>query len=151
MGSVITYDLECPNCKQNSVFEDFYYKSGEYFKSCDKCGYYHKAFLKRSENGEFVKINKDKPYTYDNLVAEEKVCLNPYGAYSVQHSNGSRGFGTLENREQYDHFVSEIVSFTNQPNDIVRVNVSRYVDGNFEAELVYENHNPLKDENNEPF
>ena len=148
MGSVMTYDLECPNCKGNTVFEDFYYKSGEFFKSCDKCGYYHKAFYKRNEEGEFVKIDNDKPSTYDNLIIDEKVCYNPYGAYRVEHTNGSRGFGTLEDKEQYDHFVSEIVSFVNQPNDIVRVNVSRYVEGNFEAELVYENPNPIKNEDN---
>ena len=51
MGSVITYDEECPKCKQEKGFSDFYYKNGEEYFSCQnkECGFGYKYEWKRGK------------------------------------------------------------------------------------------------------
>ena len=47
---------------------------------------------------------------------------------------------TLVEKKDYDVFVSDIVSFINQPiNNITKAEVSRYVDGYIIKELIFEN------------
>ena len=42
MGSVQN-EIECPNCRYGYAMDDYYYKSGEYYISCPRCGYYEEC------------------------------------------------------------------------------------------------------------
>ena len=45
MGSVQS-EIECPKCKYPRAFEDYYYKSGEVYIFCQRCGFCFSAFIK---------------------------------------------------------------------------------------------------------
>ena len=134
MGSVIDY-IKCPNCKQEA-FSDFYYKTGEEYINCDSCGYHYSFVIKRDSEGNMIKIDENKEYSIDNVVREEKLFKNPYGAYSIEFDNGVRSCGTLETEKDYDEFVSEIVSFTNQEHNIQKAVVSRLINGKIKKETL---------------
>jgi len=78
MGSVQSYDLECPVCKQETGFCDFYYKSGEEYFSCQNqdCGYGHKCEWKRNEDGKLVTKDGTSKYKFDNLIMVEVIYYN---------------------------------------------------------------------------
>jgi ribosomal protein L37AE/L43A len=48
MGSVLS-DIECPQCGNPEAVEDLYYKSGEVYVSCNKCGYHYERIIKRDK------------------------------------------------------------------------------------------------------
>lgn len=128
MGSVIDY-IECPRCKQENCIDDFYYKSGEEYINCPDCGYHRVFHYKRDENGKFLK--KDE--------AKEIHIENPYGAYRVETTLGGATCGTLETDDDYQKFVSEIVSLTNQEHNIKEVVVSKLVGDKIEKDVVFQN------------
>ena len=35
MGSVISYDVKCPKCKEKKAFQDYYYKNYEEYFFCE--------------------------------------------------------------------------------------------------------------------
>jgi hypothetical protein len=135
MGSVIG-NIECPNCKSEECFEDYYYKTGEEYVNCPDCGYHRSFTIKRDEQGKMIKLDESKELAVDNVIREEKHIENPFGAYRVESSVGA-SCGTLETEEDYEKFVSEIVSLTNQENDIKEATVSRLVNGKIEKEIVF--------------
>lgn len=135
MGSVIDY-IECPNCKQDAV-SDYYYKTGEEYINCNSCGYHYSFVIKRDSEGNMIKINESKDLAIDNVVREEKLFENPYGAYSIKFDNNARSCGTLETKKNYDEFVSEIVSFINQEHNIQEVIVSRLINGEINKETLW--------------
>jgi uncharacterized Zn finger protein (UPF0148 family) len=45
MGSVQS-EITCDKCKYPQAFEDYYYKSGEVYVFCPRCGYCFSAFIK---------------------------------------------------------------------------------------------------------
>ena len=51
MGSVISYDEKCPQCKKEKGFNDFYYKNHEEYFYCqaDKCGFSYTYLWKRDK------------------------------------------------------------------------------------------------------
>ena len=135
MGSVIDY-IECPRCEQEA-FSDYYYKTGEEYINCNSCGYHYSFVIKRDEDGKMIKIDESKDFAFDNVVTEEKQIKDPYGAYSIEAENGVRSCGTIETEEDYDKFVSDIVSLTNQEHNIQEVIVSRFIDGNINREVIF--------------
>lgn len=135
MGSVIDY-IECPRCEQEA-FSDYYYKTGEEYINCNSCGYHYSFVIKRDEEGNMIKIDESKDFAVDNVVREEKEIKDPYGAYRIEYNNGVGSGGTIETEEDYDKFVSDIVSFTNQEHNIQEVIVSRFIDGNINREIIY--------------
>jgi transcription elongation factor Elf1 len=137
MGSVIDY-IECPRCEQEA-FSDYYYKTGEEYINCNSCGYHYSFVIKRDEEGNMIKIDESKDFAFDNVVREEKQIKDPYGAYSIEVENGVRSCGTLDTEEDYDKFVSDIVSFTNQEHNIEQAIVSRLIDGNIIKEIIFKN------------
>ena len=78
MGSVITYDEECPKCKQKTGFSDFYYKNQEEYFSCqnEKCGFGYSYQWKRDEDHKLVTRDGSKDYKFDNLIMVETVYEN---------------------------------------------------------------------------
>lgn len=125
MGSVIDF-IECPNCKQEA-YDDFYYKTGEEYINCNKCGYYYSATIK----------NRDKKLSEltesDWKISELK---NPYGAYRLKvYHHSSFQCGSLENEEQYNNFKT-----ANEVDvEIEYCIVSRLIDGIIVSETIIDN------------
>lgn len=138
MGSVINY-IECPRCKQDNCMEDYYYKSGEIYIHCSDCGYHRACFYKRDADGKFLRKDETKGYEFDNLIPEEIHYENPYGAFRVVTNFGNATCGTLHTDENYQEFVSEIVSVTNKEHDIKKVVISKLVGDKIEVEILFEN------------
>ena len=137
MGSVIEY-IECPRCGQENCVNDFYYKSGEEYISCPDCGYYRVFHFKRDTDGKFLREDETKGYEFENLISEEIHIENPYGAYRVETTLGSATSGTLVTEDDYQKFVSEIVSFINQEHNIKEAVVSKLVGDKIEKEIIFQ-------------
>ncbi len=75
MGSVITYDMKCPECKQETGFHDFYYKNDEEYFFCenDDCRFSYKYEWKRDEDSKLVTRDGIENYKFDNLIMLETV------------------------------------------------------------------------------
>lgn len=138
MGSVIDY-IECPRCKQENCIDDFYYKSGEEYINCPDCGYHRIFRYKRDTDGKFLRKDETKGFEFENLIPEEIHLENPYGAFRVETILGVVTCGTLETDEDYQIFISEIVSFINQEHNIKEAVVSKLVGDKIEKEVVFEN------------
>lgn len=54
MGSVMDY-VDCPQCGgQDTMFRDYYYKSGEEYWMCKRCGKHGKVEIVRDDNGNVI-------------------------------------------------------------------------------------------------
>lgn len=62
MGSVINY-IKCSQCG-GIMFEDYYYNTDEIYRSCQRCGKYFSAELRKDEDGKYICDNEGK-YIYD--------------------------------------------------------------------------------------
>jgi Zn ribbon nucleic-acid-binding protein len=138
MGSVIDF-IECPRCKSEDCFDDYYYKTGEEYISCPDCGYNRSSFIKRDDEGNMFKIDEDRDFAIDNVVREETLLEEPYCAFMIRYEDGVGSGGAIPTKEEYDIFVSDIVSMTNQPDHkMEEVTISRFVDGEIKKETIWE-------------
>jgi Zn ribbon nucleic-acid-binding protein len=138
MGSVMGH-IECPRCKSEDCFEDYYYKTGEEYVNCPDCGYSRSFSIKRDENGEWVKKDEALGYDFDNVVTKEHLLEEPFGAYLIRYENGVGSGGAIPTEDDYNMFVSDIVSLTNQPDHkMSNVTISRFVDGEIKKETIWE-------------
>jgi len=138
MGSVMG-QIECPRCKSEECFEDYYYKTGEEYVSCPDCGYHRSFFIKRDEEGKMIKLDESKELAVDNVVREESLLEEPFGAYLIRYEGGSGSGGAIPTEDDYNTFVSDIISLTNQPDHkMERVVVSRFVDDEIKKETIWE-------------
>ena len=125
MGSVLDY-IECPNCKSEAS-SDYYYKTGEEYINCGKCGYHRSVTI----------INRDKKLSEltddDWEIYEVK---NPYGAYRLKVYNDiGTQCGLLEDEEQYNNFKT-----ANEVDvEIELCSVSRLIDGKIVTEILIDN------------
>ena len=123
MASVLNY-IECPNCKHEAS-DDFYYKTGEEYINCGNCGYHRSATI----------INRDKKLS--ELTEEDweiKELKDPYGAYRLKVYHGvATQCGSLENKEQYNEFKSQLEG------DVEFCSVSRFVNGEIKFEMIIDN------------
>jgi hypothetical protein len=108
MGSVIEY-IECPYCKCENMYSEFWYKQNESMEFCDQCGYSTKISWKRDDNANLITIDGTKNYEFCNLILEEEVISQPYGSMRVTYQDGLgvQG-GTLKDKEAYDKLVQAI-------------------------------------------
>lgn len=136
MGSVQS-NIECKRCKSEEAFEDYNYRSGEFFNSCPDCGRTENHYFKRDDEGKYLRADETKDFTYDNLIPVSDIVDNPYAAYRIDYDRGGEG-GHLLTKENYDEFVAHVVSFTNQENDIVLASTSRFEDGKIIKEIIFE-------------
>ena len=134
MGSVID-TIECPNCKsEDSCYVDFYYKTGEEYTSCGKCGYYHSLSYRRDDNHELVKKDPAKGLEFDNLFMDETILNNPFGAYHVTADDSGVGLcGSLANEDEYHAFIEHNIS--NKNTNGGTITISRFVDNEFKEEI----------------
>jgi len=108
MGSVIDY-IECPHCKSENMYSEFYYKRNESMEFCDQCGYSTKISWKRDDNANLITIDGTKNYDFNNLILKEEVIFEPYGSIRIEFED-SNGYqcGTIENKEAYDLLIKSI-------------------------------------------
>lgn len=138
MGSVVG-NIECPRCKSEDCFEDYYYKSGEIYVSCPDCGYHMSHFIKRDEEGKMIKLDESKELAVDNVVREETLLEEPYCAFMISYEGGTGSGGAIPTADEYQIFVSDIVSMTNQPDHkMEKVTISRFVEGEIKKETIWE-------------
>jgi len=52
MGSVMS-NATCPSCEFEGAQDDFYYKTGEQYMSCPRCGYFEGHTILSDEDGNF--------------------------------------------------------------------------------------------------
>lgn len=138
MGSVSSYGV-CPNCGNNEMYEECWYKTGEEFMSCNQCGYHFEAFFRRDEKGCLVLKDDTKGINGDNLFMDVKKIDKPFGAYRIQFKEKGAQCGTLETEQHYAEFLTTIEAYTTTDNEpeIDFVQVNRYVDGVHTSEDIY--------------
>jgi len=76
MGSVLDF-VECPRCKFEEAMLDCFYKTGEEYLFCERCGFTHKTELVRNKNGDII-FDKDKRVKFTEKTE------NPTGAFAIQ-------------------------------------------------------------------
>ena len=86
MGSVIDY-VKCNKCGRES-YEDYYYKTGEEYKTCVACGKSKRHFMKR-ENGEVIFDENNVPV----WVHEQN---EGFGTCYLEDSNGIGSLSILK-------------------------------------------------------
>jgi hypothetical protein len=127
MGSVIDY-IACPNCKCEA-YDDFYYKTGEEYISCNNCGYHYSSTI----------INRDKllnELTEDDWEINE--LKDPYGAYRIKYYDSEVfSCGSLGSEGHFNGFKLQC----EKDNTIECCTVSRFVDGQIKVEYVINNEN----------
>ena len=124
MGSVIDY-IECPNCKREA-YDDFYYKTGEEYISCNNCGYYKHAVI----------INRNKPLN-ELLESDWEIseCTAPYGCYRLKfHDHAAVQCGTLESLDDLIQLLNHV-----NDNDVEYLHLSRFVDGEHVVDELIDN------------
>lgn len=75
MGSV-TEERECNICG-GVVFEDYYWKTNEFTKTCMRCGYHNSEFMKRDDKGLLILDENENP------IWEKEKINNPCGCYCL--------------------------------------------------------------------
>ena len=75
MGSVVSYDVKCPKCKQEKGFYDFYYKNHEEYFSCQnkECDFGYQYEWKRDKDHKLVTRDGTDNRNFDNLIMVEIV------------------------------------------------------------------------------
>jgi Zn ribbon nucleic-acid-binding protein len=124
MGSVIDY-IECPNCKSEDCYLDFYYKTGEEYCHCSDCGYTRNVEIQNREK------NLNELTENDWLVKEIK---NPWGCYRIKEI-GNVGWvcGTLQNEGEYNEVYDNVLKHIDSVDEF---SLSRLIDGKIEKRMV---------------
>ncbi len=131
MGSV-SDNVDCPKCKSPDCYIELWYKTGEEFISCPKCGYKYVFLWKCDENGDYILKDPAKGISPDNMIPEITEENNNYAAYTIINSSGSVS-GHLTDFEEYEKFQKYIEEVKPESN-ITKVVVNRFVDGKFISE-----------------
>ena len=102
MGSVMDF-ADCPVCGyEHGCFIDFYYKSGEEYRGCERCGYtYRREIINRDE--------LDNIYNTDNWVPkfETEEHLDGFGVFRY-HTESGGGMGRFKSKNEYKDFEESI-------------------------------------------
>ena len=101
MGSVIDY-IECPKCKSEGCYSDFYYRTGEEYLNCGECGYNRSVTIKD-------KSREKKLTQLTQADWEVRELANPWGAYRLKEI-GKIGFlcGALRSKKEYDELLKAV-------------------------------------------
>jgi Zn ribbon nucleic-acid-binding protein len=116
MGSVIS-DIECPNCKSENAFEDFYYKSGEEYVFCPDCGYHHQRTLKRDSENKVI-----QPLSYDEVTLDK-----PFGSYRVKPKESiATQTGCLASQKEFEALKASFIGFEDT---LEEATLSQFIEG----------------------
>lgn len=103
MGSVIDYEA-CPKCA-GVMMVDHYYRSGEEYSMCQRCGYYRAVTMKRDEEKNIIFVEYDGNEVPD---LEEEV-HEGFGSYRIMSKEGGGqggGFSEPISEETIKEFMS---------------------------------------------
>jgi len=126
MGSVIDY-IECPNCGEEA-FMELYYKTGEEYTFCPKCGYTKEVILENKT----TPLNELTPEDWQ--VIENK---NPIGVYNLkEYGRMSTTCGSFNNELDMERMKNDV---RENPEGIESFIISRFIDGNFIHETIVDN------------
>ncbi len=138
MSSAID-EIKCPRCKMENCIRQYYGRTGEESVNCPECGFHYSFFYKTDSKGNFALKDKTKGTEWSNLIPEEKLIENPFGAFIEKKHKGWDEGGTLETEDDYQKFVSDIVRLSKQDDNMKEVIVSRFLDGEIKKEVVFSN------------
>lgn len=95
MGSVQSYD-ECPKCGYQDALYDSFYKTGELYVCCERCGYYYGITIVKDKDGEIVFEKENVP----KFEIEEVV---PEGGHFTVRKKGAIAYscGSYQNKEKF--------------------------------------------------
>ena len=133
----ISGNEKCPRCKRENCLLDYSYNRGYKCTNCPDCGFHYSFSYKTDSDGNYVLKDKTKGLEWSNLIPEEILIENPFGAYTVKRNLGWDVGGTLKTEDDYQNFVSEIVSLSKQEDNMKEVIVSRFWDGEIKKEVVF--------------
>ena len=137
MGSVIDY-INCPNCDSPDCHVDFYYKNNEEYVNCPDCGYHRSVYWKRDEEGNLMRKDETKEYTFDNLISEEVLIDKPFGAYRIKSTFGGSQVGTLATEKEFEELKSQLGLIVSAENRVSEVTISQYINGEIVKTKLYE-------------
>lgn len=137
MGSVIDY-IECPNCKQPDCHNELYYKSGEEYTFCDKCGYIHEHHYKRDEKGKLITKDGTDSLKFTNLIMVDKFIDKPFGVYTAKGEGAVSTVGVIETEEDYKEFL-ESIEEVKKNKEKASITFSRFVNNKITEQVVYNN------------
>ena len=128
----------CPRCGSENYTDSYGSNSKCENQYCFACGY-SRQFRMIKGNGKYGYSKSDgtKHITTEIFVGEERISMNPYGAYQLTRNDDNGINGTLETKKDYDDFVSEISSEINQKHNIKSAIVSMLVDGKIVKEVIF--------------
>jgi len=135
----ISSNEKCPRCKRENMLLDYSYNRGYKYTNCPDCGFHYSFSYKTDSDGNYVLKDKTKGLEWSNLIPEEILIENPFGRYCVKKNSGLNLFGVLESEDDYQKFISEIFSLSNQEHDMKEVIVTRFLDGEIKKELIFSN------------
>ena len=103
MGSVIDF-TNCPQCGNEEASIDYYYKTGEEYLLCDKCGYQRKFVITNRED-----IGKKDEDGFETLPKFELEELKACGCYRLQMKGGvGYEIGAFTQEQSEDEFIKFI-------------------------------------------
>lgn len=125
MGSVLQ-EIDCPRCGQEAT-SDFYYKTGEEYVHCQRCGYSYSATI----------INRDKKLSEltdeDWQIDELK---EPYGFFKAKLTDELGWYcGSVETEEAFEAVKEQIMKLDNVEYFVL----SRFVDGAIIESILIDN------------
>jgi hypothetical protein len=89
-----------------------------------------------------IKLDESKELAVDNVVREETLLEEPFGAYLIRYEGGMGSGGAIPTEDDYNIFVSDIVSATNQlDHKMELVTISRFVNGEIKKETIWKTTN----------
>lgn len=120
MGSIVEH-IKCPVCSGVMV-NDVYYRSGEEYANCLRCGIVRNCEWKRNESNELIKNDKGQ-------ILFDHVHLEGYGVYGIYNHEGSGQVGVLNKPITEDMIEEFRQTFENEVTDKDRSYVAKWEDG----------------------
>jgi DNA-directed RNA polymerase subunit RPC12/RpoP len=137
MGSVLNY-INCPNCDSPDCSDDFYYKNNEEYVNCPDCGYHRSVYWRRDDQGNLMRKDETKECTFDNLISEEVLIDKPFGSYRIKGVFGASQIGTLETKETFEEFKSQLDTIINGETKVSEIVISQFIKGEIVKTKLYE-------------
>lgn len=91
-------DVKCPKCKYKYAMSDLYYRTGEEYIFCDRCGY-SLSWTIKEEDRKNKKLLKDCEF--------DKKESGGFGSYSVMFDGGG-STGSFDNKKDFETWKKDI-------------------------------------------
>lgn len=121
MGSIIEY-AKCQTC-EGVMVSDVFYRTGEEYSHCMRCGMVRNCELKRDDSNALVKNDKGQ-------VLFDYTRLEGYGVYGIYNHEGVSELGVFNRPITEDMIENFRQLFDNEGTDQERSYVAKWEDGN---------------------